>query len=179
MIMRQCPGPMSVGDDRWPKNKVCAQMAVGRLKDSDATSKVAIVLTDGQNNRGEIDPGTASEVAQSFGIRVYTVGVGARGEAPFPFESPFGGTQQRMVPVEIDEDMLTRVAERTGGQYFRATDASALREIYDQIGTLEKTELEERSYTDYAERFAFFLLPGLLLLGLSLALASTRLRAFP
>ncbi len=154
-------------------------MAVGRLKDSTAESKVAIVLTDGQNNRGEVDPGTASEVAQTLGVRLYTIGVGARGEAPFPFDTPFGIQQQRMVPVEIDEDMLRRVAERTGGQYFRATDKAALRQIYAEIGELEKTELEERSYTDYAERYALFLLPGLALLGLGVLLATTRLRAFP
>ncbi len=154
-------------------------MAVSRLKDSAAKSKVAIVLTDGQNNRGEVDPGTASEVAQQFGVRLYTIGVGARGEAPFPFDTPFGVQQQRMIPVEIDEDMLRRVAERTGGQYFRATDKEALRRIYDEIGGLEKTELEERSYTDYAERYAYFLFPGLALFVLGIALASTRLRAFP
>ncbi len=154
-------------------------MAVSRLKDSEATSKVAIVLTDGQNNRGEIDPETASEIAQTLGVRVYTIGVGARGEAPFPFDTPFGVQQQRMVPVDIDEGMLRRVAERTGGQYFRATNKNALRQIYDEIGELEKTELEERSYTDYAERYDLFLWPALALVLLEVLLTSTRLRSFP
>lgn len=154
-------------------------MAVSRLKDSSAESKVAVVLTDGQNNRGEVDPETASEVAETMNVRVYTIGVGARGEAPFPFDTPFGVQQQRMVPVEIDEAMLTRVAERTGGRYFRATNKDALRQIYDEIGELEKTELEERSYTDYAERYALFLWPALALVLLEVLLASTRLRSFP
>jgi Ca-activated chloride channel family protein len=153
-------------------------MATSRLRESEA-DKVVILLTDGQSNRGEIDPATAAEIAQTMGVRVYAIGVGARGQAPYPFRTPFGGTQQRMVPVEIDEETLTAVAEQTGGRYFRATDAEALRDIYDEIGELETAEVDELAYTDIAERYVLFLLPAALLLLLERLLAATRLRTFP
>jgi Ca-activated chloride channel family protein len=154
-------------------------MASARLKDSEAESKVVVVLTDGQNNRGEVDPVTASEVAQALGVRVYTIGVGAQGEAPVVVDHPFAGRQRQMVPVQIDEEMLRAVADNTGGQYFRATDKEALREIYRQIGELETTEIEERIYTDYEERYPLFLWPAVLLLLLEVLLRTTRLRSFP
>jgi Ca-activated chloride channel homolog len=153
--------------------------AVNRLADSDAKSKVVILLTDGQNNRGEIDPVTAAEVAQALGVRVYSIGVGAHGEAPFVFTDPFGGQRRRMVPVDIDEQMLQTVADLTGGRYFRATTKQALRSIYDEIGELEKTRIEERIYTDYEERYAIFLWPAFGLLLLEVLLSTTRLRGFP
>lgn len=154
-------------------------MATNRLRESTATSKVLILLTDGQNNRGEIDPVTASDVAETIGVRIYSIGVGAYGEAPFLFDDPFGGQRRRMVPVEIDEEMLTRVAENTGGMYFRATNKQALRDIYEQIGELEKTRIEEVAYTDYTERYAVFLWPAFGLLLLEIFLSSTRLRRLP
>jgi Ca-activated chloride channel family protein len=153
--------------------------AVNRLKETEATSKVIIVLTDGQNNRGEVDPVTASEVAATLGVRVYAIGVGTYGEAPFIVDHPFAGRQRQMVPVEIDEDMLRTVASNTGGQYFRATNTQALRAIYEEIGELEKTKVETRVYTDYEERYAFFLWPAFGLILLEILLASTRLRRFP
>ncbi len=153
--------------------------AVNRLKDTVAESKIIILLTDGQNNRGEIDPVTASEVAATLGVRIYAIGVGAYGEAPFVVDRPFGGRQRQMVPVEIDEDMLRSIAQGTGGKYFRATNEEALREIYDQIGTLEKSEIETRIYTDYEERYIRFLLPGLLLVLIEIFLTTTLLRRFP
>jgi Ca-activated chloride channel family protein len=153
--------------------------AVSRLKESTAESKVVILLTDGQNNRGEIDPITAAELARTVGVRVYTIGTGAHGEAPFVFDDPFVGQRRRMVPVEIDEDMLTEMADMTGGRYFRATNKEALRQIYKEIGDLEKTKIEERIYTDITERYATFLWPAFGLLLLELALANTRLRRFP
>jgi Ca-activated chloride channel family protein len=154
-------------------------MAVNRLKESTAESKVIILLTDGQNNRGEIDPVTASDVAETMDVRIYSIGVGAYGEAPFLFDDPFGGQRRRMVPVEIDEKMLMTVAENTGGKYFRATNKQALRDIYDEIGELEKTKIEERVYTDYQERYTLFLLPAFGLLLLELLLSNTRLRRTP
>ncbi len=153
--------------------------AVNRLKDTEAESKVIILLTDGQNNRGEVDPVTASEVAATLGVRVYAIGVGTYGEAPFIVDHPFAGRQRQMVPVEIDEDMLRSVATNTGGQYFRATNKQTLREIYAEIGELEKTKIETRIYTDYEERYAFFLWPAFGLILLELLLANTRLRRFP
>lgn len=154
-------------------------VATARLKDSEAESKVVIVLTDGQNNRGEVDPVTASEVAQALGVRVYAIGVGAYGEAPVVVDHPLAGRQRQMMPVEIDEDMLRTVADNTGGQYFRATNKEALREIYREIGDLETTEIEERIYTDYDERYPLFLWPALALLLLEVLLRATRLRRFP
>jgi len=153
--------------------------AVNRLKDTEAESKVIILLTDGQNNRGEVDPVTASEVAATLGVRVYAIGVGTYGEAPFIVDHPFAGRQRQMVPVEIDEDMLRSVATNTGGQYFRATNKQTLREIYAEIGELEKTKIETRIYTDYEERYALFLWPAFGLILLELLLANTRLRRFP
>ena len=154
-------------------------MAVNRLKKTEAESKVVILLTDGQNNRGEIDPITASEVAQAMGVRVYAIGVGSRGTAPFVVNQPFAGQQRQMLPVQIDEEMLRTVAETTGGRYFRATSKRALRDIYDEIGNLEKSEIDERIYTDVEERYATFLIPGFGLLLLAFALQSTALRRFP
>ncbi len=154
-------------------------MGVNRLKETDAKSKVVILLTDGQNNRGEIDPVTAADVAATLGVRVYTIGVGTRGEAPVIVDHPFAGQQRVMMKVEIDEDMLRSVAQKTGGKYFRATNKEALKTIYQEIGDLEKTKIEERSYTDYAERYHYFLWPALLLLMFELLLSSTRLRRIP
>lgn len=153
--------------------------AVNRLKDTEARSKVIILLTDGQNNRGEISPETAAEVARTMGVRIYTIGVGARGNAPFIIDQPFGGSIRRMMPVEIDEQMMQKVAEMTSGRYFRATNNEALRAIYEEIGQLEKTRIEERRYTDYEERYSWFLGPAFLLLLLEVLLVNTRLRRFP
>lgn len=154
-------------------------MAVNRLKETDAVGKVVILLTDGQNNRGEIDPVTAAEVAQALGVRVYPIGVGAHGEAPVVIDHPLVGRQRRMMPVEIDEEMLRSVASLTGGRYFRATNKEALRSIYQEIGELEKTKIEELSYTRFDERYARFLWPAVLFFLLEVALASTRLRRLP
>jgi len=154
-------------------------MAVNRLKDTEAKSKVVILLTDGQNNRGELSPETAAEVARTLGVRVYAIGVGQQGEAPFVVDHPFAGRQRRMVPVEIDEEMLQAVADMTGGQYFRATNNRALRDIYDEIGELERTKIEERSYMDFEERYTDLLFPGLLLLMLEILLSTTLFRRFP
>ena len=118
-----------------------------------------------------VDPETHAE---QFGI-----GVGAHGEAPFIVDNPFAGKQRRMVPVEIDEEMLSSVASMTGGKYFRATNNQALREIYEEIGELEKTKIEERMYTDYSERYTGFLLAGLGLILLEILLSTTILRRFP
>ena len=153
--------------------------AVNRLKDSTAKSKVVILLTDGQNNRGEIDPATAADAASAMKIRVYTIGVGAIGSAPFLADDPFYGQRMMQIPVEIDEEMLTSVAEKSGGKYFRATNAGALRAIYNEIGELEKTKIEERIYTDYEELFPYFLWPAFFLLMLEIILSTTRLRQQP
>lgn len=154
-------------------------MAVNRLKKSEAESKVAILLTDGQNNRGEVDPVTASELAATMDVRVYSIGVGTRGEAPFVVDHPFAGKRRQMIPVEIDEEMLTTVAQKTGGRYFRATSKEGLRQIYQEIDALEKSDIEQRIYTDRTERYASFLWPALGLVLIEVLLSATLFRRFP
>lgn len=149
--------------------------AINRLKNSEARSKVIILLTDGQNNRGEIDPLTAAELARQAGIRIYTIGLSGRGEAPYPVQTPFG-TRPQPVPVEIDEAMMREVAEKTGGRYFRATDARTLEAIYAEIDRLEKSPVAVTRYETARERYAIFLGPALLLLLLEVILRTTRLR---
>lgn len=145
--------------------------AVARMKDSDAKSRVVILLTDGVNNRGEITPQMATEIAQTYGVRVYTIGVGANGTAPYPVMTPWGMDVQQM-EVEIDEDLLKDIAEKTGGRYFRATDNSKLVEIYEEINKLEKVKTTVDSFPVYKELFLKWGLWALvcLLLGLILDL---------
>lgn len=142
--------------------------SVNRLKDSKAKSKVIILLTDGVNNSGNIDPRTATELAKELGIKVYTIGVGTNGMADFPYaKDPRSGKLQfRKQQVEIDEELLKFIASETEGQYFRATNNTKLKEIYDEIDKLEKTKIEEFKYTNYQEKYRFlvFIAGGLLLL---------------
>ena len=151
---------------------------VNRLKESDAKSRIIILLTDGVNNAGEVDPISAAEIAKAFGIRIYTIGVGTRGEAPYPVQTPFG-TRYQMVPVEIDEAMLTKIANLTGGEYFRATNNRALEDIYNKIDKLEKTKIEITSYKNASEKYHSWLWGGLLLLLVELGLSRTILRKLP
>lgn len=151
---------------------------VNRLKDSDAESRIIILLTDGVNNAGEVDPISAAEIASTFGIRIYTIGVGTRGEAPYPIKTPFG-TRYQMVPVEIDEVILKKIAELTGGEYFRATNNRALEEIYNKIDKMEKTKIEIMSFRNAQELFTPWLLIGFVLLLLELIASKTILRKLP
>jgi len=152
--------------------------AVARLKDSDAKSRVVILLTDGVNNRGEITPLTAAEIAKTYGVRVYTIGVGAMGMAPFPVPTPYGVTIQQ-VPVEIDEDLLRQISEITGGAYFRATDNTKMMEIYGEINQMEKTKTLVDSFPIYKELFMQFALMCLLAIALELFLRLLVLRTLP
>ncbi len=129
--------------------------AVNRLKDSDAISKVAILLTDGVNNQGEIAPITAAEIAKTFGIRVYTIGVGTMGMAPYPFQTPYGIQYQKM-EVKIDEEILKEISSITKGKYFRATDNKTLKEVYKEIDRLEKSKIEVKEYSNKKEEFLYF-----------------------
>lgn len=153
--------------------------SVDHLRDSTAKSKIIVLLTDGVNNAGSANPLTATEAAKALGIKIYTIGAGTRGEAPFPVQDHFGQVHMRMVPVEIDEEMLGGVATATGGQYFRATDTGSLEKIYDSINQLEKTTRKLKKYQQYDELFLWFLVPGLGLLLLELVLAQTRFRRLP
>ncbi len=152
--------------------------AVARIKESDATSKVVILLTDGVNNKGEIAPISAADIAKTFGVRVYTVGVGTHGTAPYPVQTPFGTRLQEM-KVEIDEDVLREIAQITGGQYFRATDSRSLSQVYEQIDQLEKTKIEVIETTRKKEEFALYAILALALLGIDLLLRTTVLRSIP
>jgi Ca-activated chloride channel family protein len=152
--------------------------AVTRLKDSDAKSKVVILLTDGVNNRGEIAPLMAADIAKTFGVRVYAVGVGSIGTAPYPVQTPFG-TRYQDVKVEIDEDMLEQIASSTGGKYFRAIDNKALEKVYQEIDQLEKTKIEVIETTRKSEEFTIYALWALALLGFDFILRATLLRSIP
>jgi Ca-activated chloride channel family protein len=151
---------------------------VNRLKDSKAKSKVVILLTDGVNNRGEIDPITAAKIAATYGIRVYTVGVGAQGMAPFPVQTPFG-IRRQMMQVDLDEKTLVAVASMTGGKYFRATDNEKLKAIYQEIDKLERTKIEVTAYRKYTELFPQWLMAGTFLLLAEIGLGATVLRKVP
>lgn len=153
--------------------------AVNRLRESDAPSKVIILLTDGVNNSGQIDPLTAAQIAQDYGIRVYTVGVGTKGVAPTPKLNPWGRVIIVHEPVEIDEEMLTEIAERTGGKYFRATDNTKLAEIYAEINQLETTKVEVENFVKYSEIYHLWLLAALVLLFVELFSRYVFLRQIP
>jgi Ca-activated chloride channel family protein len=152
--------------------------AVNRLKDSKSPSKVIILLTDGVNNAGTIAPVTAAELAQTFGIKVYTIGVGSMGQAPYPVNTPYG-VQLRNMPVEIDEDLLEDIAQLTGGKYFRATNNAKLKQIYDEIDQMEKIELEVKEYSRKEEEFFVFVLIAAALLLAEVILRHTLLRQIP
>jgi len=153
--------------------------AIDRLRSSKAKSKVVILLTDGVNNAGEIDPITAARVAKAFGVRIYSIGVGTRGEAMFPVQDPLFGKRYVRMPVEIDEAMLTQVAEMTNGQYFRATDRSSLEKIFAEIDQLEKTKIEVKQFTRYRELFVQWLAVALGLVFVEIILTDTKFRKIP
>tara|TARA_B100000475_G_scaffold194875_1_gene170838 strand:- start:942 stop:1931 length:990 start_codon:yes stop_codon:yes gene_type:complete len=149
--------------------------AVNRLKDSDAISKIIILLTDGVNNKGVVAPFTAAEIAKQFGIRVYTIGVGTEGYAPYPFQTPFG-VQYQDVEVQIDEETLQNIATVTDGKYFRATNNSKLKEIYKDIDKLEKSKIEVTEFHKRSEEFSNFAIPALIILLFGFILEKTYLK---
>ena len=153
--------------------------AVKRLADSAAESKVIVLLTDGQNNRGSIDPATAARMAQALDVRIYAVGAGTRGEARVPVDDPLFGRRYASVQVDIDDEALEEMASLTGGRYFRATDRESLERVYEEIDALETTEIEMTSFTRYGELFPYPLGAGLGLLLLEAALGRTVLRRLP
>jgi len=154
-------------------------LGVDRMKDAKVKSKVMILLTDGQNNRGNAKPADVARIAKAFGIKVYTIGAGTRGYAPVPVMLPSGETILQRQLVNIDEATLKEIADATGGKYFRATDGDSLARIYGEIDKLEKTKTESVKYLDYTELFPFFLFPGLGLLVIEHTLRSTRFRKIP
>lgn len=153
--------------------------AVLRLKESDAKSRVVILLTDGVNNSGQIDPNTAVETALQYGIRVYTIGVGSNGTAPFAMKTPFGQTITRQVEVELDEDLLKGIADKTGGKYFQAKNTRALGEVYKEIDRLEKTRMQVTRITRHTEEFHWFVIIGALILLIEAIIKYSIVRSIP
>ena len=153
--------------------------AVNRLRASPAKSKFVVLLTDGQQTAGRITPQTAAEAAAALGVKVYTIGAGTRGMAPFPTRDLFGNKVYRPIQVDVDEETLKKVAATTHARYFRATDTKSLREIYAEIDQAEKTSFEAPQYADYRELYPWLVWPALALLCAELVLADTRLRAIP
>ena len=153
--------------------------AINRLRESEAKSKVIILLTDGVNNRGEIAPLTAAEIAKAQGIRVYTIGVGSRGTAPTPAIDMFGNMTFVQAKVEIDEKTLQEIADATGGRYFRATDNEKLRAIYDEINRLEKSKVEVADFTTYTEEYLRWVLAALALLAAEFLIRTLILKRIP
>ena len=153
--------------------------AVNRLRASPAPSKFVVLLTDGQNNIGRITPVTAGDAAAALHLKVYTIGAGTRGMAPYPMRDAFGNKVYRPMPVDIDEDTLKKIASTTGGRYFRATDTKSLREIYEEIDRAEKTPFEAPEYLDFREAYPWLLWPALALVLAELGLGETVLRKLP
>ncbi len=152
--------------------------AINRLRESQAISKVVILLTDGINNAGVIDPLTAAEIASVYGIRVYTIGVGSKGSVPYPFQTPLG-VQYRQVEIPVDEELLQQMAEMTGGSYYWADSQSKLLEIYEEIDQMERTRIDVTEYTRKTDEYLPLVLLAFLLLGLELVLKNTWLRTNP
>ncbi len=153
--------------------------AINRLRESEAKSKVIILLTDGVNNRGEIAPLMAADIAADMGIKVYTIGVGTIGKAPYPAIDMFGNMTYQMAEVEIDETTLEEIASRTGGKYFRATDAEKLKAIYDEINELEKSKVEIFDTILYHEKFLLYLVAAIVLLLVEFVFANLILKRIP
>jgi Ca-activated chloride channel family protein len=172
---------IKVADQDWDGTAIGMGIvnAVNRLRDSKAKSKVIILLTDGVNNRGEVDPVTASNIAAAIDVKIYTIGAGSKGTALYPVNDPLLGKRFVPMPVEIDEDVLKQIAVNTKGRYFRATDTQKLSEIYTEIGELEKTKIEVKEFTRYDEYFHYFLLIGLGLFVLEMVLANSVFRKLP
>jgi Ca-activated chloride channel family protein len=154
-------------------------LGVNRLRNQPGKSKVIVLLTDGENNMGKIMPETAAQAAKALGVKVYTIGAGVRGDAPVPVTDSDGNKRLVMAKVDVDEDMLKKIAGETGGKFFRATDTQSLKSIYSEIDRMEKTTHRLKKFGNHSELFAWAVLPALALLGLSLGLEQTRYRRLP
>jgi Ca-activated chloride channel family protein len=153
--------------------------AVNRLRDLKSKSKIVILMTDGQNNSGKLDPLLAAEAAAAVKVKVYTVGIGERGQAPMPGRDMFGRKVYQMVPVDVDETTLQKIADKTGGKYYRADNAEKFKQIYDEIDKLEKTEAVVNKYTEFTELFPWLVTAGAALLLIELVLGQTAFRRLP
>jgi len=154
-------------------------MCVNRLRDEPSKSKVIVLLTDGENNLGKVSPIMAAEAAKALGVKIYTIGAGVQGEAPMPMKDAFGQTHMVMIPSDVDVDTLTKIADLTGGKFFRATDTESLNKIYSDIDHMEKTTRTVKRYEYVSELFAWALLPAFIVLGAGFFLEQTRFRRLP
>ncbi|MFH0791342.1 MAG: VWA domain-containing protein [Candidatus Omnitrophota bacterium] len=154
-------------------------VALKRIEDTKAKSKIIILLTDGINNAGKISPSLAAEAAKALGVKVYTIGAGTKGMAPYPMKDFFGNTVYQAVKIDIDEDSLINIASKTEAKYFRATDTRSLKEIYSAIDRMEKTPIEEKGYMEYRELFTIFVIIAMALLFIEVLLRNTILRRIP
>ncbi len=170
-----------VADQDWDGTAIGMGVinAVNRLRDSKAKSKIIILLTDGVNNKGQVDPITAARIAQSYDVKIYTIGAGSQGTALYPVQDRLMGKRYVPMPVEIDEDVLREIANITEGRYFRATNSKKLAEIYEEIGEMEKTKIEVQEYTRYDEFFVYFLGFGLLFFAIEIISSNTIFRKIP
>jgi len=170
-----------VADQEWDGTAIGMGIvnAVNRLRDSKAKSKVVILLTDGENNKGQVDPITAARIAQSFEVKIYTIGAGTKGTALYPVTDPLMGKRYVPMPVNIDEDVLKEIAKITEAKYFRATNSKKLAEIYQEIGEMEKTKIEVQEFTRYDEFFIYFLGLGLLFFAIEIIFSNTVFRKIP
>ena len=173
-----------INDQLWQEEQATAigdaiAVAVDRLKDVKSKSRVIVLLSDGENTAGVVEPADAAEAAAAFGIRIYSIGVGSTGMAPFPAIDAFGREVLQAQPVRLDEETLKMLSEKTGGRYFNAQNTEALTEVYAEIDRLEKTETEGRLYTEYRELFQSLLLPGIACVLIQVALSATRFRGLP
>ncbi len=153
--------------------------SVNRLRDQPSKSKVVVLLTDGVNNAGKVAPEMAAEAAKALGVKIYTIGAGAKGEAPMPVRDDFGRTRIVMAKVDVDEETLTKIAQETGGRFFRATDTESLKQIYSEIDRLEKTTRTVKKFERHTELFGWAIAPALLVLAAGLGLEQTRFRRLP
>ncbi|NQT90428.1 MAG: VWA domain-containing protein [Candidatus Omnitrophica bacterium] len=154
--------------------------SVNRLKNTRAQGKIIVLLTDGKNNAGRISPMTAMELARAYNVKIYTIGVGTLGEVPFPIKDRKGRvTGYKQIRLDLDEELLRQIADKTGGRYFRAEDTASLKKVYDEINRMEKIPMEEKGYDEYNELFSTFLILGLIILSLYLVLSNTVLRRIP
>lgn len=147
--------------------------SLNRLRTSKTKSRIIILLTDGISNAGNISPLTAAEAAKAMKVKIYTIGVGSKGLVPYPMKDMYGRTVYQNIPIDLDEDTLRKIADMTGGKYYRASDTAALYKIYDDINRLERSNIEHYGYMEYTELFYYFLIPGLALIALEILLANT------
>lgn len=147
--------------------------SLSRLETSKTKSKIIVLLTDGINNAGNISPLTAAEAAKALKVKIYTIAVGSKGLVPYPFKDVYGRTVYQNIPIEIDEDSMRKIAEKTGGKYYLASDSETLKRIYEDINRLEKSTIERFGYKEYTELFPYFLIPGLIVLALEIFLSNT------